>query len=90
MAREITYLTDVFLITCVVQSGSAEKIINAAPTDGLWNDGRNDVDQLGMSYQDLEKAMNDKNDPNHKKYLKIREKNLHKMNPIPVCIIKDE
>ena len=27
-----------------------------------------------MSYQDLEKAMNDKNDPNYKKYLKIREK----------------
>ena len=22
---------------------------------------------------------------NYKKYLKIREKNLHKMNPIPVC-----
>ena len=70
--------------------GISEKIINAAPTDGLWNDGRNDVDQLGMSYQDLEKAMNDKNDPNYKKYLKIREKNLHKMKPIPVCIIKDE
>ena len=26
----------------------------------------------------------------NKKYLKIREKNLHKMKPIPVCIIKDE
>ena len=70
--------------------GVSENIINAAPTDGLWNDGRNDVDQLGMSYQDLEKAMNNKNDPNYKKYLKIREKNLHKMKPIPVCIIKDE
>ncbi len=70
--------------------GISEKIIKAAPTDGLWNDGRNDVDQLGMSYQDLEKAMMNKNDPNYKKYLKIREKNLHKMKPIPVCIIKDE
>ena len=38
-----------------------------------------------MSYEDLEKAMEDKNDPNYQKYLKIREKNLHKMNPIPVC-----
>ena len=65
--------------------GISEKIVNADPTDGLWNDGRNDVDQLGMSYQDLEKAMNDKNDSNYKKYLKIREKNLHKINPIPVC-----
>ena len=68
----------------------SKKIINAAPTDGLWNDGRNDVDQLGMSYQDLEKAMIDEKDPNYKKYLKIREKNLHKMKPIPVCIFKDE
>ena len=70
--------------------GISDKIINATPTDGLWNDGRSDVDQLGMSYQDLEKAMKDKNDTNYKKYLKIREKNLHKMKPIPVCIIKDE
>ena len=30
MAREITYLTDVFLITCVVESGIADKIIDAA------------------------------------------------------------
>ena len=51
----------------------------------MWDDGRNDVQQLGMSYEDLEKAMKDKNDPNYKKYLEIREKNLHKMNPIPVC-----
>ena len=65
--------------------GVSEKIINTPPTDGLWNDGRNDVQQLGMSYEDLEKAMTNKNDPNYKKYLKIREKNLHKMNPIPVC-----
>ena len=38
-----------------------------------------------MSYQELEKAMDDKSDINYKKYLKIREKNLHKINPIPVC-----
>ena len=62
-----------------------DDIINTPPTDGLWDDGRNDVQQLGMSYEDLEKAMEDKNDPNYKKYLEIREKNLHKMNPIPVC-----
>ena len=34
-----------------------EDIINAAPTDGLWTDGRTDERQLGMSYEDLEKAM---------------------------------
>ena len=65
--------------------GVSDEIINTPPTDGLWDDGRNDVQQLGMSYQDLEKAMEDKKDPNYKKYLEIREKNLHKMNPIPVC-----
>ena len=65
--------------------GVSEDIINTPPTDGLWDDGRNDVQQLGMSYEELEKAMEDKNDPNYKKYLEIREKNLHKMNPIPVC-----
>jgi NAD+ synthase len=65
--------------------GVSDDIINTPPTDGLWDDGRNDVQQLGMSYEALEKAMEDKNDPNYKKYLEIREKNLHKMNPIPVC-----
>ena len=38
-----------------------------------------------MTYEQLEKAMINKNDQNYKKYLEIREKNLHKMNPIPVC-----
>jgi NAD+ synthase len=37
--------------------GIIEDIINAQPTDGLWDDGRNDEDQLGMSYPDLENAM---------------------------------
>ena len=69
--------------------GIDNKIIDAEPTDGLWNDARTDVDQLGMSYQDLEKAMNNSNDPNYKKYLEIRKRNLHKMNPIPVCKFND-
>ena len=65
--------------------GVSQKIIDAEPTDGLWNDGRNDTEQLGMTYVELEKVMENKNDPNYKKYLEIRKKNLHKMNPIPVC-----
>ena len=69
--------------------GVSDDIINTPPTDGLWNDGRNDVDQLGMSYEDLEKAMQNVNDPNYQKYLKIREKNLHKMKPIPVCTFNE-
>ena len=70
--------------------GVSQKIINSEPTDGLWNDGRNDVQQLGMTYEELEKAMIDKNDQNYKKYLEIRKKNLHKMNPIPVCTFNEE
>ena len=70
--------------------GILEDIVKADPTDGLWEDGRADVNQLGMSYQDLEKAMIDSNNPGHKKYLEIRKKNLHKMNPIPVCKMKND
>ena len=33
------------------------EIINATPTDGLWEDGRNDEDQIGASYEQLEEAM---------------------------------
>jgi len=33
--------------------------------------------------------MEDKSDPNYKKYLEIRKKNLHKMNPIPVCTFNE-
>jgi len=69
--------------------GIDNKIIEAEPTDGLWNDSRTDVEQLGMSYVDLEKAMRNSDDPNYKKYLEIRKKNLHKMNPIPVCKFND-
>ena len=69
--------------------GVDNKIIEAEPTDGLWNDARSDVEQLGMSYEDLEKVMTNSNDPNYNKYLEIRKKNLHKMNPIPVCKFND-
>ncbi|MAJ56913.1 MAG: NAD(+) synthase [Candidatus Pelagibacter sp.] len=62
-----------------------EKIISAKPTDGLWVDGRNDENQLGMSYEELEEAMVNPNSKNYKKYQKIRETNLHKMKEIPVC-----
>ena len=65
-------------------------IIEAQPTDGLWDDGRTDVNQLGMSYKELEEAMKDTLNKNHKKYLEIRKRNLHKMNSIPVCKMKDE
>jgi NAD+ synthase len=34
-----------------------ERIISAQPTDGLWDDGRTDEDQIGVSYQMLEWVM---------------------------------
>ena len=80
--------------------GVIQDIIDAAPTDGLWADGRTDEDQLGMTYADLETAMhidegriqcNDKSsNSNLKRYREIRARNLHKMQPIPVCQIPKE
>ena len=78
--------------------GVLQEIVEAAPTDGLWSDGRTDEDQLGMTYPELEQAMLD--DENRTKklprsrrerldaYRKIRARNLHKMQPVPVCRIK--
>jgi len=70
--------------------GILEEIIKAQPTDGLWDDGRTDVGQIGMSYQELEEAMKDPNNKEHKKYLEIRKRNLHKMKPIPICKMKND
>ena len=64
-----------------------DEIINAAPTDGLWDDGRTDEGQLGLKYDELEEAMNNPNSTNRAEYEKIRKQNLHKMDPIPVCKI---
>ena len=72
MGRELNLLND---------------IIEAAPTDGLWDDERTDEGQLGLKYEDLEEAMNNLNSPNREQYEKIRKLNLHKMEPIPVCKI---
>ena len=64
-----------------------QEIIDAPPTDGLWDDGRTDEGQLGLSYKELEEAMENENSKNREKYIKIRNANLHKMDPIPVCKI---
>ena len=67
--------------------GILDEIINAAPTDGLWDDGRTDEGQLGLSYKELEEAMKNPNSKNRSKYSEIRKMNLHKMEAIPVCKI---
>ena len=67
--------------------GVIDEIIEAAPTDGLWDDSRNDESQLGLSYEEIEDAMENSNSKHIKRYQEIREPNLHKMKPIPVCIL---
>ena len=67
--------------------GVIDEIIEAAPTDGLWDDSRNDESQLGLSYEEIEEAMENSKSKHFKKYQDIRKPNLHKMKPIPVCIL---
>ena len=67
--------------------GILKEIIDAPPTDGLWDDGRTDEGQLGLKYNELEEAMENPHSPNRNKYENIRKQNMHKMEPIPVCII---
>ena len=76
--------------------GVLPEIIEAAPTDGLWDDGRTDEDQIGMSYPDLERMMaldllpgpqdmSPEDQVRLQRYRDFRSRNLHKMRPIPVC-----
>ena len=73
-----------------------QSIQDAPPTDGLWNDGRTDEDQIGATYEELEWAMNEIENPLPEKmqnerlaevmriYLKFNRMNSHKMKPIPI------
>ncbi len=75
-----------------------KEIIHASPTDGLWDDGRTDEDQIGMSYQQLEWVMkkglnmyreelmtlSKKEIEIVENYLNLNLQNSHKMNPIPI------
>lgn len=73
-----------------------DEIIIAKPTDGLFEDGRSDEDQIGASYAELEWAMDFKGDESNLSdretivlsiYKRLNKINQHKMNPIPVCLI---
>ena len=85
--------------------GIIEEIITAAPTDGLWDDGRTDEDQIGMTYPELEvmmhmdtlmddnlerMSMSREQRAKLKRYQEIRARNMHKMQPIPVCTFDDK
>ena len=63
--------------------GIDQRIVDASPTDGLWDDGRTDEDQLGVSYADLEEAMENGTGPGVEVLKKFNTQNQHKMVPIP-------
>lgn len=81
-------------------------ILQAPPTDGLWDDGRTDEDQIGATYAELEIAMelqakfgneipeSEFNNEREKKvweiYIQRWRANQHKMNPIPVCVVPED
>lgn len=69
----------------------------AEPCDGLWDDNRNDIDQIGATYQELEWVIQKQKKINNnlsqreyevlKIYKKLNKENQHKINSIPVCKI---
>ena len=63
--------------------GVDERIVDAIPTDGLWEDGRTDEGQLGASYEELEEAMEYRRGPALDILDEFNRKNKHKMEPIP-------
>ena len=74
--------------------GIIEDIQQAAPTDGLWDDGRTDEEQIGATYAELEWAMRQEENPSEdlterqhevlEIYRGFNKANSHKMNPIPI------
>ena len=75
------YKTEVWMLGEYL--GIDERIIFAPPTDGLWDDGRTDEDQIGATYAELEQAMETGEGPGLDPLLKFSSMNSHKMNPIP-------
>ena len=63
--------------------GVDQRIIDAPPTDGLWDDSRTDETQIGASYADLEYAMEHGTGPAVRILHDFNTKNKHKMEPIP-------
>ena len=76
-----------------------EEIQQAAPTDGLWDDGRTDEEQIGATYAELEWAMRHEENPSEdlterqhrilEIYRRFNKANSHKMNPIPIFEMKN-
>jgi NAD+ synthase len=80
--------------------GVCQSILEAAPTDGLWDVERTDEQQLTATYAELEWAMQEQAQPSGQPftprqavvwahYLKLNQAMQHKINPIPVCKIPE-
>ena len=63
--------------------GVRREIIDAKPTDGLWEDGRSDEDQIGATYAELEEAMENGTGKAVDILSRFNRQNRHKMEPIP-------
>ena len=82
--------------------GINQEIIDAAPTDGLWEDDRSDEEQIGATYEELEWAMDhlyyDRSGDNltdrQKQVLAIYRQrhnaSQHKMTMPPICVVNKE
>jgi len=88
--------TEVFSLAATLNV--IEEIQQAAPTDGLWGDGRKDEDQIGASYAELEWAMDysdERSGLTNRQievldiYNRLHKINQDKMLPIPVCKIPE-
>jgi NAD+ synthase len=76
----------------------SEDIITATPTDGLWDDERNDEQQIGATYDELEWVMeygltksylSERENEIINIYTDFNTKNKHKMVSIPVFNLKE-
>ena len=87
------YKSEVYALAEVM--GIVQEIQDVAPTDGLWNDGRTDEDQMGATYEELEWAMREIENPSSEPltarqeevleiYWRLHNTNSHKMNSIPI------
>ena len=87
------YKSEVFSLASSL--GIIQEIQEAAPTDGLWEDGRTDEEQIGATYEELEWAMREIENPSEEeqserqrkvmvRYMELNKANSHKMKPIPV------
>jgi NAD+ synthase len=81
-----------------IHLGVCQEIVEAEPTDGLWDDNRVDETQIGATYEELEWAMeyginklcySSKEYKIVETYLGFNKKNKHKMVSIPIFDLKE-